>query len=91
MELTKEQLEDISAMAGLMYSPEDIAKCLLISKVEVMGWADDEDHPFYQAYWPSYYANDMKLRLSVNKLALNGSTPAQAAMQKLIDRNKLIS
>jgi hypothetical protein len=91
MELTKEQLEDIAAMAGLMYSPEDIAKCLLLQKDVIMDWLDDESSPFYQAYWPAYYENDMKLRLSINKLALNGSTPAQASMLKFIDRNKLIS
>lgn len=90
MELTKEQLEDIAAMAGLMYTAEDIAKCLLLDIDEVRDWMEDQEHPFYKAYWPSYYANDMKLRNSINKLALNGSTPAQAAMIKFIDRNKLL-
>ena len=88
MNLTEEQLDEIYAevqeMAGLFFSPEDIAVNL--------GYNEDQTLDFVQAvelklglqivtaYLSGRLKSEIELRKSIKQAALNGSNPAQQMM-----------
>lgn len=84
-----ELIEDIKVMAALAYTPEQIAIALGLSQDDVCNYMLDPESSFYQAYYAAYFANDIKLRNSINKLAISGSSPAQAVMLKIYSQNEI--
>lgn len=84
MNLTKEQLEEIEAMAGLFFSVDDICTNLELDEedteyfkacVEVKG-----DYNFARAFRKGRITAEIQLRQSIKQAALNGSNPAQSSM-----------
>lgn len=82
-------IAEIKALAGLAYTPQQVGIALGISQEDIDCFMLDANSGFYQAYWSAWFENDMKLRNSINKLAVAGSSPAQAMMIKIISQNKI--
>jgi len=84
MNLTEEQLKELSELASLFISKEDIRIALEIplhNEVEFLEILDDEkDNPIFMAYHSGRLKTEIELRVAIKKAALNGSNPAQTTM-----------
>ena len=85
MNFTEEHLNEVEEMAGLFFSPEDIAINLelddeqsehFITAIE----AKKTDFPFVAAYLKGWFTAEVTLRRAIRQSALNGSSPSQQAM-----------
>lgn len=85
-----ELLANVRALAALAYTPQQVAVALAVPRETMESEMLDEEGDLYRAYWDGWYENDIKLRNSINKLAIAGSSPAQAMMYKIMTTNKLL-
>lgn len=83
--------QDVKAMAELFFSPEEVGIAIGLSRAEVDELMLDEQSEFYKNYHAGRIENDLKLRSSINRLALAGSSPAQSVMLQLAKRNEIRS
>lgn len=88
--LNAEQLKEVEHLAGLFYTPKQIAIMIEVDIKEFqtkLHYVND----VYKAYWKGVYEADMEFRTSVKRLANLGSSPAQTLLAKLIEQHKLDS
>jgi hypothetical protein len=93
-EVTSEDLEEITRLAGLFIIPRDIAMMLEINISEFIEASETIDTPVYQAFYSGRLQGEVDLRESIQKMATAGSVPAQQMMldfhkqskMKMIDR-----
>ncbi len=83
MELTNEQLEEITKVASCAYSPRQVAFILGISPAAFSEMVRDEDSAASIAYFKGFFSSEMSVRESVLKLARDGSSPAQSTSIEL--------
>jgi DNA helicase IV len=76
MNLTEEQLNAISDMASLFYSPKEIAINIEVNEDDFDMEIKSEKGPVYKAFMKGWFESDMKLRRSTLQSAINGSTPS---------------
>jgi hypothetical protein len=88
MHLTQEQLNSITELAEYFFSPKKIAVNLEVDIEEFQAFIDAEEGEIYQAYMKGYITGELKLRMSIAKMAHNGSRPAQDVMLKFINKNE---
>ncbi len=84
MNFTEEQLNEIEEMAGLFFSPEDIAINLQLTEEESDYFEACIDcrsqSSCSDAYHTGRLTSEIILRRAVKQSALNGSNPSQLAM-----------
>lgn len=88
MSLTTEQLEEIyaevSEMAGLFFSPEEIAINLGYNEEQtdefVTAVVNKDSSQIVSSYLSGRLQTEIQLRKSIKEAALNGSNPAQQMM-----------
>lgn len=87
----KIDFDEVKAMGELFFTPEEVGLAMGLSRSEVEQLMLDENSDFYKSYHAGRIENDLKLRSSINKLALAGSSPAQSVMLSLAKRNEFRS
>ena len=84
MNFSEEQLNELEEMAGLFFSPEDIAINLQLKEEEtdyfVTCIESRSQDPGSVAYYRGRLSAEIILRRAVKQSALNGSSPSQLAM-----------
>lgn len=89
IDLTEQQLQQITDLAGLFFTPREIAVImelpadLLITGVEV-----DSSH-IHKAFWRGRLKEEYNIRSKVKKLADSGSSPAQTMMIEIINESAI--
>ena len=83
MNLNKEELAMITKLAGLFYTPSEIARVLEIDTEEFENQIKSEESEAYKYYYKGYYQTDVSLRQSILDSAINGSSPAQTLMRDI--------
>ena len=83
MHLTTEQLDEITIMAELFYSPADIADNLEVNKEDFVLSFHSSQGDIYKAYRKGWLTSDIKLRKSIMQSAENGSNPAQQMLRQI--------
>lgn len=90
MHLTQEQIEMVSEMAELFYSPADIAVNIGVSEEDLANNIKAQMDPAYRAYKKGWLTGDIKLRKSIAKSAENGSNPSQQMLRELQTKTEII-
>lgn len=86
--LNEEQLVEIKTLAGLFFSPKEIATMLGINSHELQKDIRIEDTPAYNAFWGGRLQEEIKFRNKVIGLANLGSSPAQTLVAKMIETSQ---
>lgn len=87
--MTPEILDKIKTLAGLLFSPKEIAIMLGIEDSAFILRCKQEGCEEYIAYQGGRLEEEMMIRKSILTLAHNGSSPAQTLAMKLIDESRL--
>jgi len=82
-------LKEIEDLAGLNYTPAQIALIMGFEDADVRQWMEDEASDFFRAFQKGFYTTDIALRKSIFKLADAGSSPAQSLARKIQEENEL--
>jgi hypothetical protein len=85
MNLNEDQLSEIEEMAGLFFSPEDIAINLELEEEDIelfITAVASKNTRNYQAgaYLKGWLSAEITLRKAIQQSALNGSSPSQQMM-----------
>ena len=93
MNLNAEQLDMVEEMAGLFFSPEDIAICLELTELESEEFADrvalkTTGIPIIAAYHRGWLSGEVLLRKAIKQAALNGSSPSQQQLLNFQKENR---
>lgn len=88
-EITADQLEEISEMAGVFFTPKQIAQVMELPVNEFVAECDTEGTPIYNAYQAGFLKNEYEVRLAVVKLAKSGSSPAQTMTLDMINKSRI--
>ena len=82
MNLNEAQLNAVEEMAGLFFSPEDIAVNLELDEEDTDGFLAGVESkkisvPIVAAYLKGWLTAEITLRKAIKQSALNGSSPSQ--------------
>lgn len=80
MNLTTEQLDEVQEMAGLFFSPEDIADNLEVDADDFREEIESKTGKIYHAWRRGWLTAEVALRKSILQASNNGSNPAQQMM-----------
>ena len=85
MNFSEEHLKEVEEMAGLFFSPEDIAINLELDDEQTEHFitaieAKKTALPYVAAYLKGWFTAEVTLRRAIKQSALNGSSPSQQAM-----------
>ena len=89
MELNSEQIAQIEYLAGLFYTPKQIAVMIDVSVRDFSVEIQIEDSAIHRAYWKGWYEADLEFREAVKRLSTLGSSPAQTMIAKMIEESKM--
>ena len=85
MELTAKQLDDLEIMAAALFNYRECAIALELDETDFANLMINPNAPAFKRYWKGILSTKLKHVQSVFELAQRGSSPAQAAIQKMID------
>lgn len=88
MDFTQEQLTEIQNMAGLFFTPEEIAINIEVDPDDFSNLIKAQSGDAYKHYMAGRFSSDVELRKAVQQAALNGSTPAQQTMIGWLNQSK---
>ena len=88
MELSKEELDEVSRIAGAGYSPRQVAFILGLKPTLFEACVRDEDNDISIAYFKGLFSSELAVRESTINLATSGSSPAQTTAYKLFDETR---
>jgi len=93
MNLTEEQLEEITQMAGLFFDPETIAINLELDdeKTEYFIAAvecKNMQNPIVKAYFKGRLSSQVALRMAIKQSAGNGSSTSQQNMLRFMNESE---
>jgi hypothetical protein len=82
MNTTEELLKSTEEMAGLFFSPEEVAINLELNASETEDFiisveSKNTANPYAAAYLKGWLTADIELRKAIKQSAINGSSPAQ--------------
>ena len=85
MNLNTERSEEIEEMAGLFFSPEDVATNLELDEEETESFVAavaerNTSHIYAAPYLRGWLSAEINLRKAIQQSALNGSSPSQQMM-----------
>ena len=94
MNLNAVQLDMVEEMAGLFFSPEDIAICLELTDLECEEFADGvaikaTRQPIVAAFHRGWLSGEVLLRKAIKQAALNGSSPSQQQLLNFQKENRI--
>ena len=93
MNLNEEQLNEVEELAGLFFSPEEIAVNLeldeewseyFVAAVE----CNSTNVPFVAAYIRGRLSTEIELRKAIRQSAMNGSSPSQQMMLNYLKESR---
>ena len=94
MNLSAEQLDMVEEMAGLFFSPEDIAICLEMNDLEFEEFAEGvickaTGQLVVASYLRGWLSGEVMLRKAIKQAALNGSSPSQQQLLNFQKENRI--
>lgn len=89
MLLSDEHKLRIEELAGLFFTPVQIAIMLDLDVKQFVASCGVENSEAYRAFWKGYFEADMEYRKSVKRLSTLDSSPAQTLLAKLIEKQDL--
>ena len=81
--LTEEQINEITDMARLFFSPEDIAVNIGLPVEDFKLHLISQEGPVFVAFKKGWLLGEIPLRKAIARAAENGSNPAQVKMLEL--------
>lgn len=90
MELTTEQLEKVEELAGLLFSPKDIAIYLEVDHIELTSLILDSVSPAHKKYQRGLLLAKAKINKSIMLHAEQGSNTAQELAMKQLNKLEMI-
>lgn len=92
-EPTPEDLSQVTHLASLFFSPEDICICMewggdILDEFTTAIQARDSYNQLFAAYFRGRLETEIRLRESIRQAAFNGSTPAQSSLIDLFNQSK---
>lgn len=87
-DLTPEDLAEVENLAGLFFSPREIAVMLELILPEILEQLDNSEGNFYRAFQKGRLQNEVNLRKAIMQLARAGSSPAQTMAMDLLNKSK---
>lgn len=88
MTMDAKTLKEITDLAALQYTPSEIAEILYLDVQAVQMAMVDPTSEFAIAYATGNRITDISFRQSIVKLAMAGSTPAQAMLKKMMEEKQ---
>lgn len=89
IELTEQQLQQITDLAGLFFTPRQIAVIMELPAVVLITGAEIDSSPVYKAFWAGRLKEEFNIRTKIKKLAESGSSPAQTMMMDIINDSRI--
>lgn len=90
IEINTQDIEEISRLAGLFFTPAEIATMLEIEKQNfVEACLCDDGNEFFRAFMGGRLQGEIDLRTGIMKMAKAGSSPAQTMALDMLRRSKL--
>lgn len=87
-DISKEDIEQIEALAALFFTPREIALMLEIKVQDFFDELLDEESSIFRAFNVGRLQSEADLRKSIVKLAKSGSSPAQTMSLDLLYKSK---
>lgn len=87
-DITKEDIEQVEALAALFFTPREIAVMLEMKVQDMSDEMTDEESAIYRAFHCGRLQSEADLRKSIVKLAKSGSSPAQTMSLDLLNKSK---
>lgn len=88
MDVSKQQLEDITRIAACGYPPKQVAFMAGIKYTDFMDELMNEESEISIAYYTGFFTSECAVRESVMNLARSGSSPAQTTALKIFDETR---
>jgi hypothetical protein len=88
-EISREDLVEITTLAELFFTPDEIALMLEIDRAVMIDQLENNDSEIYRAFQTGRLQSEMELRKSIVKLAKSGSSPAQTMAMDMLTKSKL--
>jgi len=82
-------LEEIQKLAGLFYTPREIAIILQLIPEDFITLCNEEGCPIYNSFHAGRLLSETELRTSIIKLAKSGSSPAQTMAMNMLMNSKI--
>lgn len=88
-DITDADLEEINKMAAVFFTPKEIAMVLEVDLISFVDACNNEENKFYNAFMGGRLKSEYELRLSVVKLAKQGSSPAQTMSLEMLKQSQM--
>ena len=88
-DITDADLEEISKMAVVFFTPKEIAMVLEVDVNAFIEACNTEGDKCYTAFMSGRLKSEYELRLSVVKLAKQGSSPAQTMSLEMLKQSQM--
>ncbi len=82
-------LNEIKELAGLFFTPKEIALMTEIDESFFMDCISKEDNVIYRNFQSGRLTSEMELRKCIIKLAKSGSSPAQTMSMDILNSSKI--
>lgn len=89
MELTKEQLNEVTEWAMALFSPKEIALIMELDELAFAQAIAAKQGDIYKHYMKGRLISEGKIKKAVINLAESGSSPAQTLALKMIEEIKI--
>ncbi len=89
MDLTEDKLKELKELAGLFFSPKNIAMIMEIDYSELKEKLQDENTEVYKSFNSGRLHREAEIRKSILEHASRGSAPAQTISVKFMEDSKL--
>lgn len=89
MKFNPEEIESIREMAGLFFSPGEIAVNLEVDPDDFKSLIKSKTGDEYTAFISGYLTGDIRLRSGIMKAAAHGSHPAQQLILKIKEESEI--
>lgn len=88
-ELAQDQLNEITTLAALFFTPREIAQMLELPAEAFISECCIEGGVLYKAFYSGRLQGEVDLRTGIMKMAKAGSTPAQAMAMDMLKLSKV--
>lgn len=88
-DITAEDLVEIRRLAGLAFTPREVAMMLELEVEGMVMYCEFEDCDIYRAFHGGRLQREIDLREKIIKLAESGSSPAQTMLLSILQQSKI--
>jgi hypothetical protein len=89
IDITDSDLKEIQKLAGLFFTPKEIAVMLEMNPTAFYSACNVEGNDIYNAFTGGRLQGEVDLRESIMKMAKAGSSPAQTMALDMLKQSKL--